>query len=157
MKKIFVLIATLFAMFITNVANAQWEEPRFYKADELKGEDAYYSNCYISDDGAFVCWSNEDTIKIISDRGIFDYHDSYVKVIVGFYENNNLIEKVTTKFFVPERNSSCALTSDFYSKGLGKKIINHLKNKGEVRFIASKFRGADFDMTVPMNKNIKHD
>lgn len=152
MKKLLLLIATI---FIANVANAQWHEPHYFPADELKGEQAYYANQYSDDTGYFVSWSNEKEIKIGTRRGIFDYDDNYVTVIIGFYVGDALEEKVTTKFFVPDGDSDTAFSSAYREPGLGLKIINHLKTKGKVRFIASRYSGGDFDLTVPMNRNIK--
>ena len=141
---------------IANVVHAQWQTPKFFPADELKGEEAYYSNQFIGDDDYFVSWSNETQIKIGTRRGIFDYNDNYVSVIVGFYVNDELDEKITTKFFVPKGDSNTAYTSEYKAPAnLGSKIINHLKTKGKVRFIVPKYSGADFDLTVPMNKDLK--
>lgn len=152
MKKFLLLLA---AILIADVASAQWLEPHYSPADELKGTEAYYSNMYRSEVGYFVSWSNETDIKIGTDRGIFDYDDNYVTVIVGFYVGDSLEEKVTAKFYVPDGDSDTAYSSSYRSPGLGEKIINHLKTKGKVRFIASRYSGGDFDMTVPMNKNLK--
>ena len=150
------VILFLTAIFIANVAFAQWREPHYYPADELKGEEAYWANQYIDDAGYFVCWSNESEIKIGTRRGIFDYDDHYVTVIIGFYVGDELEEKVTTKFYVPSGDSDTAYTSEYRTpKNLGTKIINHIKTKGKVRFIASKYSGADFDLTVPMNTSLK--
>ena len=152
MKKFLILTA---AIFIASAANAQWLKPSYYPADELKGEDAYYANMYSNDAGYFVSWSNGENIKIGTNRGIFDYDDDYVTVIVGFYVGDKLEEKVVAKFYVPTGDSDTAYSSSFRDPGLGLKIINHLRTKGKVRFLADKFSGADFDLTVPMNKNLK--
>lgn len=153
MKKLFLFLAmALFA----NAVNAQWHEPVYKPADELKGEDAYYANIYDGNSGSFVCWSNETDIKIITDRGIFDYDDSYVRVIVGFYVGDELVDKVTARFYVPKGDSDTAYTSKYQTPtDLGSRIITHLKTKGKVRFLAPKYSGSDFDLTVPMNKNLK--
>lgn len=157
MKKfIMFVVATLVAMVsMSNFAMAQWFPPTHHQADELTGTSEYYSNLYEGDSGYFVCWSNDNNVKIVAKRGIFDYNDDYVNVIVGFYEGENLIEKVETKFYVPQNESNTAYTSDYKSpKGLGYKIKNHIKTKGDVRIIASKYSGIDFDLTVPMNEKI---
>lgn len=136
-------------------ANAQWRT-NFYKADELKGEEAYWSNLYIAPSGrAFCCWSNDDQIKIITEKGIFDYSDNYVKVLIGFYEGETLVEKVTSFFFVPDGDSDTAYTSAYRDSGLGVKIKEWIKNTGSVRFIASKYSGPEFDLTVPKNAGLK--
>jgi len=160
MKHFIFTLCTIFVFLfsVSNNANAQWQPAKFYEADELKGEDAYFSNHYVGDSGHLICWSNETDVKIITDRGIFDYDDNYVKVVVGFYEGDKLVEKVTTKFFVPDGDSDTAYTSSYNEpKNLGWKIMQHLKTKGKVRIIAPKFSGADFDLTIPMNKDMKID
>ena len=158
MKKLLVLMA---AILIANIVNAQWSEPRFYPADELKGTAEYYSNIYKGVGGYFVSWSHEKDIKIGTYRGIFDYRvnydelwdcsENYVSVTVGFYVGDVLEEKVTERFYVPDGDPDIA----FSPSSLGSKIITHLKTKGKVRFIASKYSGSDFDLTVPMNKKLK--
>lgn len=151
---IFTAIVTMVAFSIN--ANAQWIT-EYYEGDELKGTSSHYANGYFGDCGHFTCSSTNTKILIATDRGIFDYNsnrynsDHYVSVTVGFYEKNILVEKVETRFYVPNGNSDTAISS----KDLGEKIINHLKNVGNVRIIASKYSGADFDLTIPMNPDIK--
>ena len=87
MKKVLLFLATI---LIANVTFAQWQEPHYYPADELKGEAAYWANQYISDAGYFVSWSNETDIKIGTRGGIFDYDDHYVTVIIGFYVGDKI-------------------------------------------------------------------
>ena len=115
MKKfITIIFATIVAMVTFSInANAQWGTPNYHKGDELKGTSAYYSNIYQGDCGYFVCWSNDTDVKIGANRGIFDYDDNYVFVIVGFYEGDKLIEKVTTRFYVPNGDSNTAYSSEY--------------------------------------------
>lgn len=152
MKKILIcFILTL----ISISGYSQWMTPEYYPADELTGEAAYYSNVYNETGvGMFIAWSNESTVKLVTDRSIFDYKDSYVTVLIGFYEGSTLVEKTTAKFWVPDGNSHRAYSS-FLDSNLGKKILEHIKTKGKVRFVAPRYSGADFDLTVPMNKNLK--
>ncbi|MBQ2046414.1 MAG: hypothetical protein II260_04420 [Muribaculaceae bacterium] len=153
MKKILLLLT---ASFITITVNAQWLKPRYYPADELKEEEAYYANHYTKGSEYFICWSNESDIKIGTQTGIFDYSDNEVTVIVGFYIGNKLEEKVTTIFFVPSGDPNIAYSTSYGTpENLGEKIINHIKHKGKVRFLVPKYSGSDFDLTVPMNKNLK--
>lgn len=154
MKKIFILCLMAFVMGVN--ANAQNWEIDYHQADDLKGTEGYYSNYYSDTNGNyFVCWSNDTDVKIGTRRGIFDYDDNYVFVIIGFYENGSLIEKETSYFYVPRGDSNTAFTSIYKSPNLGTKIINHLKNVGNVRIIARKYSGADFDIVIPMNSNLK--
>lgn len=144
-------VATVVALVVPNLAFAQKWHSLFNAADELKGEKAYYTYYYESVGGDCVCcWSNEaNRLKIISGRGIFDYDDNYVSVLVGFYEGDTLVNKVVTKFYVPDGDSNHAYTSPYKNPTLGTDIINHLRTKGKVRIVASKYSGADFDLTIP--------
>lgn len=154
MKKFFILC--LMALVVCVNVNAQnvWEVD-YHQADELKGTKGYYSNFYVDTNGNyFVCWSNDTDVKIGTRRGIFDYSGNYVSVMVGFYKDTTLIEKETTYFYVPNGDSNTAYTS-YKCPNLGNKIINHLKNVGNVRIIANKYSGADFDIVIPMNPNLK--
>jgi hypothetical protein len=143
-----------FVMCVNANAQNDWEVD-YHQADELKGIEGYYSNFYVDTNGNyFVCWSNDTDVKIGTRGGIFDYSDNYVFVIVGFYKDTTLTEKETTYFYVPDGDSNTAYTS-YKCPNLGNKIINHLKNVGNVRIIACKYSGADFDIVIPMNPNLK--
>ncbi len=153
MKRLFIIILALMLSF---TASAQWTT-RFHKADELKGEDSYWSNLYVSPSGysMFVCWTNDTEVKIITREGIFDYSDDYVRVLVGFYKGESLVEKEEAYFFVPQGDRDSAYSSSYRNPGLGPKIKEWIKNSGNVRFVAPKFSGADFDMTVKQYKDLK--
>lgn len=154
MKKFFIFCLMAFVMCVNANAQNVWKVD-YHQADELKGTEGYYSNFYVDTNGNyFVCWSNDTDVKIGARKGIFDYSDNYVFVIVGFYKDTTLIEKETTYFYVPNGDSDTAYTS-YKCPNLGNKIINHLKNVGNVRIIARKYSGADFDMVIPMNPNLK--
>lgn len=160
MKKIiFILVMSL---FVCINANAQWSVS-VIKGDELKGTEDCYANVYDFSNGYFVCWSNDTSIKIGTNVGIFDYDTEYgsyssfqyTNVIIGFYVDGTLTEKVMAKFYVPDGKSNTAYTSDIKNKGLGVKIINHIKTKGDVRIIAPRYGRVDFDITIPMNNTLK--
>lgn len=150
MKKILIC----FILTLVSISGySQWVVPKYYPADELTGEAAYYSNAYNKTGvGKFIAWSDKSTVKLVTSSGIFDYKDSYVTVLIGFYEGSTLVEKTTAEFWVPDGNSYTAYSLD---DNLGKKILEHIKTKGKVRFVAPRYSGADFDLTVPMNKNLK--
>lgn len=156
MKKIFGFVFVLIiSIAMSFSANAQWQY--FHEdADELTGKDAYDMNVFLSsNEDAFIIYSNTTYVVIQSDRGIFDYDDKKcISVLIGFYEGKTLIEKCTTKFLVT-RSGDTAFSTDMLSSELGKKIIKHLKTKGNVRIIASKYSGSTFDITIPKNPNIK--
>lgn len=143
--------AALVAFFaVSNSAYAQKWQSLYSPADELKGEAEYYVYYVEAPNGDSIClYSNENYIKIISGRGIFDYNSNYVSVLVGFYEGDTLVNKVKTVFFVPDRNASVAYTSKYKNPTLAKDVVDWLKSNGEVRIIASKYSNADFDVTAP--------
>lgn len=150
MKKILIC----FILTLVSISGySQWIKPKYYPADELTGEAAYYSNVYKKTGvGMFIAWSNDPTVKLVTDRSIFDYENDLVTVLIGFYEGSTLVEKTTANFWVPDGDSDTAYSLD---DNLGKKILEYIKTKGKVRFIAPKYSGADFDLTVPMNKDLK--
>ena len=150
MKKILIC----FILTLVSISGySQWLEPEYHPADELTGEAAYYSNVYDETGvGMFIAWSNDPTVKLVTNRGIFDYENGRVTVLIGFYEGSTLVEKTTAKFWVPDGNSHRAYSPD---DNLGKKILEYIKTKGKVRFVAPRYSGADFDLTVPMNKDLK--
>lgn len=156
MKKFFILCLMTLVVCVNVNAQNVWEV-NYHQADELKGTKGYYSNFYVDTNGNyFVCWSNATYVKIGTSSGIFNYNsDNFVSVIVGFYKDTTLIEKKTTYFYVPDGDSSTAyLRYSYKSRNLSNKIINHLKNVGNVRIIANKYSGANFDIVIPMNPNL---
>lgn len=157
MRKFFILCLITFVMCVNAIAqNGKWEY-HYNKADELLGTENHYANIFTDTNGNyFVCWSNDFSIKIGTNKGIFDYYDNEVVARIGFYENGKLIEKEIVYLYVPNGDSDTAfIKSDYESKLLGEKIILHLKTKGSVRIVINKYSGADCDITIPMNKGIK--
>ena len=160
MKKLFTIIfATVIAVATFSPdAKAQWASSVYFEADELKGTPSSYMTTYTDDAGMFVCISNdkENILSVTTAKGIFDY-DSYqnVKLTIGFYKDGALINRKTALAFVSTRSANHALMSDYGSKGIIDKILNHLINVGDVRIIAHKFRGGDFDIKLPMNPDLK--
>lgn len=160
MKKLFAIIfAAIVAITVCSIdAKAQWMSSVYSEADELKGTSSSYMTIYTNDAGMFVCLSNnkDNILTVATANGIFDY-DSYnnVKMIIGFYKDGALIDRMTVSAPVPKRSANHALILNYTSDGLPDKILNHLMNVGDVRIIARKFREGDFDITIPMNSNIK--
>ena len=149
MKKFLLLLL----VFVPMLAMGQRWDTHYVPADELKGESEYYSYIYHgATNDYFVYWSNDSEIKVGSSRGIFDYSDSYVSAIIGFYEDDKLVDKVTARMFVPKGDSNTAFTSEYRDPGLGKRIIDWINNTGDVRFIIPKYSGSDFDLRVPKKK-----
>ena len=156
MKKIiFFLAIALLVCVNANAQNGKWEY-HYNKADELLGVENHYANIFTDTNGNyFVCWSNDFSVKIGTNKGIFDYYDNEVVARIGFYENGKLIEKKIVRLYVPNGDSNTAfIKNDYVSQLLGEKIILHLKTKGSVRIIINKYSGADCDITIPMNKDI---
>lgn len=154
MKKIFILCFAIVVMVLKS--NAQWGT-YYNSGDELKETIEHYSNYYIDYKGnSFICWSNDDRIKIHT-NGVFNcdmYNRLYVTI--GFYKDDILIEKVNASFWVnrPKGHYNMAYSYIGDSKKIGCKIIHHLKYVGDVRIIAPKYSDVDFDITIPMNPNI---
>lgn len=155
MKKLLLLIA----ICITTVANAQWQITKM-PGDELKEIEEYYMNAYAGERGdAFAFASNfPSSVIILSRSGIFNYNyndSNSVKITIGFYVDDKLVDKESTKFYVLNTgNSNLATLNDRRTPGLGLKIITHLKTKGDVRIIADRYSGSDYDVRIPMNKNL---
>lgn len=146
-KLIYILVAFIACLVSSANASAQWTE-KTKPADELKGTSECVVYGYKSPDGLCVYWSDDNEFHIVTASGIFDYDNRFVRVIIGFYEGDKLVEKRTESFYVPkgDADTACAFGE------LGRKIINHLENKGKVRFIASRYGRSDFDLTVSPRK-----
>ena len=156
MKKSF---AFIFVLIISGIMGFSADAQSLYfhdDADELKGTKAYDVSAFMSSNGdTLFIYSDMNNVSINAGRGIFDYDDNgCVSVLVGFYDGKTLVEKCLTKFRVSQQGDG-AFTADYLEEGIGKKIIKHLKTKGNVRIIASKYSGSDFDITIPKNPNIK--
>lgn len=133
-------------------ANAEWYR-NYFKADELREQEAYYANIYSCSIGHFICWSNNTRIRIECERGIF-YDDCFARV--GFYKNGKLIDMekyISIKQYAGDYDQ--VYLDDYNTTKICYKIIHHLKYVGDVRIIAPKWSGPDFDITIPMNPNIK--
>jgi radical SAM superfamily enzyme YgiQ (UPF0313 family) len=144
-------------------ANAGLWYTTHHEADELRGTKEYYSNVYNDGGDYFKCYndgSGRDYIIIGADMGIFDYENykyiysdyKYMYATIGFYKNGNLIERTSFRFNLYSGDFDFAYSGD--GDELSTKIINHLKNVGDVRIIAPKYSGPDFDITIPMNPNL---
>lgn len=161
MKKFFALILMSLAVCVN--ANAGFWYTNHHKADELIGTKEYYSNVYYDGGDYFKCYNNgsgRDYIMIGADMGIFDYEDykyiysdyKYMYATIGFYKNGHLIERASFRFNLYRGDYDFAYSGD--NDKLSTKIINHLKNVGDVRIIAPKYSGPDFDITIPMNPDL---
>lgn len=106
-------------------SNAQWRI-NHVKGDELKGTKDHYMNSFTAkNDDAIIIQSDNSNIALYSDNGVFDI----------------------------SLNDDIDVIIGFYK--IGKQIINHIRYKGDVRIIASKFHDSDFDVRMTKNPNIR--
>lgn len=157
--KNFLAICSMAIMMCMNV-NAQNEWEIIYsEGDELKDIEECYANYYSDKNGDyFVCFDNSNAVLIGTENDIFDcllnlddYKTYITYVIVGFYKDGELFKKETTRFYAKHDDFSVVASSP----KIGKKIIKHLKETGDVRIIACKYGKTYFDILLPMNKDLK--
>ena len=159
MKKFIKIITISLVCFLSFAfsSKAQWVES-FEKGDELKGTTDHYSFIYMGTkeenyDG-FGYYTNNRIAVVTCQKGIIDYQIyeeyRYATAIIGFYENGELKNKKKESFFVGNRGNS-----GWFSEKTSAQIIDFLKNKGDVRIIISKYGGGDYDVIIPMNRNLK--
>lgn len=165
MKKIFALI--LMSLTVCVNANAQngWiNAPKIGWSYETNGE--LITNYYMTQSGdAFVCADDGDIsiISLATNKGIFDYSGYTMYVTIRFYKNNDLIHTEFIRLthndnyrnFAYSDYTNLSLSQLNHTLDCNSKIIHHLKYVGNVRIIAPKYSGSDFDITIPMNPNIK--
>lgn len=150
----------LLLLFTTNISLFS-QEKKWYvtdvEADELLGSEAKTVYQYIESGVGNILYSEKDKIFMLTtQKGIFDYKanstsigvNRTVKVLMGFYdENNNLIKKKTINYHVTDDGQSC------YTRWIGE-IIPFLKNSdnegSHVRLVASLYGNGIFDITIPI-------
>ena len=154
MKKIFKVATLIMMLFFATNADAQWRISKI-PADELKGTKEHYANIYESSSGYFVCWNDGANLKIVCNEGIFKPTAFSVVCIIGLYEGDRLVKKYNKVHFTLGDNYDTATMFDRFA--LGQRVIEHLQKKGKVRIIAPRHGKIDFDITIPMNKDIKYD
>ena len=138
---------------------ANWTEELF-PADELKGtpeELVSRYDCPITGNAFFYFKGDVGgNITLLSKQGIFDYQsgrpNDYVKVVVGLYENGELKKKIDAKFSVGGGDADIAVLLD---KKISGEIAEHLKNTGDIRIVAPRYSGLDYDVTIPNNPDLK--
>lgn len=154
MKKIiFILAMTL--LVCVNAKAQMWyidETP----ADELKGTKASKHARFFTEDGMCAIKGDDFAIAVKTHKGIFDYdgicNTRYIKVLVGYYVDDNLIDKDNIEFSIKSTPKFATLFQN--KKYYYTKIVNHLKTKGDVRFVIERYEDVDFDITLPMNKDL---
>ena len=162
MKKSFYAIIAAFVTIVSLSTSCneygQWY-CTYYEVDELTGWGGYYENKFYTETGeSFSCDGKEIDLFTTSEidnysercnyyRDDYDPYNTYITVIVGFYKDKKLEEKVTKEFNIRRGYSSVTLKDE----ELSKKILNHLKYVGDVRIV---LKEAVESITLPMNKKI---
>lgn len=159
MKRFYFTIIALIA--VTFSANGQL--PGWYrvyeKPDELLGTKEKISLIYISGEGEDgTCGFSEsgmDFIMVSSRNGFFDYkivnsEVYYADAIIGLYVNSKLIEKIETHLIIFSDNTSRGA----FIEEDADKIKYHLRNNGSVRIVLPLYKKGNFDLTIPMIKDI---
>lgn len=155
MKKIIFILSMTLLVCVN--ANAQMWSIKETNADELKGTNASTMVIFTDNENGSFCLNFETegiVMGIQTHKGIFNYDTiGRVKilndVIIGFYENDKLIDKITTSFLMRGSKIAATLNGEIIVK-----VVQHLKYKGEVRFIVERYEDVDFDITLPMNKDL---
>ena len=108
MKKVLWLIVCLMTMVLSVNAQNGWEKTTF-DGDELLGTETYVATSFeVNGVGMVVYYSNDNSIKLVTDKGIFDYKDDKVTVTIGYYnENGDLVKKRCESFYIGKSSSSC--------------------------------------------------
>ena len=90
--------------------------------------------------------SRPNMLVITSKNGIFDFDRSSMKILIGYYnENDELVKKETPYFF------KLGSYSSGYTGGAdGKSLMQYIRTqKGYVRIVIDRYRGANFDVKFP--------
>ena len=154
MKKILFIVLMMLS-FGVNV-NAQMWRIFETKADELKGTKASKDAMFVTEDFDESCliFGDEFLIALSTNKGIFDYDRinnlKYINVLVGYYVDDKLIDKDIIEAYL----SSDCMTAYIEQENYYTKIVNHLKTKGNIRFVIERYCDVDFDITLPMNKDL---
>ena len=154
MKK-FLFIIVMMLSFGVNVNAQEWYINEI-QADELKGTKAGKNAMFINKDCDVICdiYGDEFLISVSIDKGIFDYevinNEISIKVLVGYYVDNKLIDKDIIEFSKLFNKTAILYQNENYYT----KIVNHLKTKGNIRFVIERYCDIDIDITLPMNKDL---
>lgn len=155
MKKFIKCITISLVCFLSFAfsSKAQWFI-NYKNGDEMLNIPSYYSCLYkdaLSKDWVgYMTYSK--SFMIFSSNGIFDY-DYYTEIIdatIGYYKNGQLVKKEDTKAIIGKSKDVA-----YFSAMLSDKIITYLKNEGDVRIYARKYTQANYDVKIPMNRNLK--
>ena len=147
MKKFFILCLMALVMCVNANAQNEWIV-EYVPVDELTGDGGNYINIYADEECFFGFRSDLDVVTISTFKGIFDYEDGRISVLIGYYKDGVLIEKETKYFLMGNKSDMAACRGK-------SKIVNHLKNVGDIRIVTDRYDRSNFDLTIPMNPNLK--
>ena len=147
MKKFFILCLMAFMVCMSANAQSEWIV-EYVPVDELTGDGGNYLNIYADEECFYGFRSDLDVITISTFKSIFDYEDGRLSVLIGYYKDGVLIEKETKSFLIGKKSDTA------FCRGKSK-IVNHLKNVGDIRIVTERYDRSNFDLTIPMNPNLK--
>lgn len=142
MRKFFILCLMAFVICVNANAQNVWEVD-YVPVDELTSDGGYYFYYYENEElNSLFFATKHDFVVISTFKGWFDYEDNRISVLIGYYQDGTLIEK-ETKYFIKGNSDSAML--------IGKsKIVNHLRNVGDIRIVTKQHNYYNFDLTIPM-------
>lgn len=144
------IIITILLSIISMNAFADWK----YKYDEKENCTFSY---YINEKqlNLFFTSSADNYVGFITGNGEFKTNnDGYVSGLVEFFEDGVSVEKVRVNFKIDRKgHDTCGFDDDMVDMSV--KILNHIKNKGSVRIVASRVNIGNFELIIPQNHDIK--
>ena len=155
MKKfVFILIGLI---LVTTNCFGSWKITQ-NKKDALSGSSESYENVFVIENGDMLFFNSKlNQVRIYSGHSIFKHDNGdYFRALVGYYVGDELVEKEYVYFKVDgDGNNDYAMISSYKSAGIGEKIINHLKYKGNVQIRATTYSYPNYDITATYNPNLK--
>lgn len=133
-----------------------WKTTEF-KADELKGTQAYTAYTYNDEKGnSFIYWSNtEKRIRIIDKNGIFNAdYNCFFWATIGYYNQEG---KLILKKQIGFNTINDGYIIAEHSSKEGRNIINYIrKEKGYIRILAPEYKSInDWEIKIPCINNDK--
>lgn len=150
MKRIITIL--IYLMFVLN-ASAQW------RVLPLKDNSNKNSIAYIYQDkyDYFCCSENSKLIRIGTNNGEFlnNVNNKTFKktsVYIILYNENKAVKRYCLDFNLIDNNDFA--NSATYENRKVYKILNHLKNDGDIRILADKSINEDFNILIKQNDTI---
>lgn len=153
MKKAFIICMMMLSS--AQLFAQSWSKTEF-KADELKGMEAYIAYTYKDEKGnSFIYWSNTDKrLRVIDKKELFNSNaNNEIWLTIGFYDKSDKLVKKKEMIFYTI-NDTYNTAENRYKKEAAM-ILKYLKEeKGYIRFLANQFQTtAVWDMKVPCLNN----